>query len=182
MSIVFFSPPSLSLTALPFSVFCLSLCQLWRSPYLLILAWETSILGSQSLRNNIFLDTIPLLQSPPYGTLVTSIFLLSSSPPLHPPSPPSASRLSEPVFCYHYLMPHPGRWTGEKAFSQGGNSYVHMVMIWWGGQARLLLEGLWLALCWPCWAPSTSKKAGVLNQGDPPPSPPCCTHTHTCPP
>lgn len=51
-----------------------------------------------------------------------------------------------------------------------------MVMIWWGGQARFLLEGLWLALCWPYWAPDTSKTAGVLNQGDS--YPPLYAHTH----
>lgn len=33
-----------------------------------------------------------------------------------------------------------------------------------------------MALCWPCWAPSTSKTAGVLNQGDS--APPSHTYTH----
>lgn len=52
-----------------------------------------------------------------------------------------------------------------------------MVMIWWGGQAPFLLEGLWLALRWPCWAQSTSKRTGALNQGDS--HPPAHAYTHT---
>lgn len=55
------SPPPRSSPALhsPSPAFCLSLCQLWRSPYLLILAWETSILGSWARRNCIFWTQSP---------------------------------------------------------------------------------------------------------------------------
>lgn len=49
---------SLLLTAILLSFFVF-LCQLWRASYLLILAWETSILGSQTPCNNIFWTQSP---------------------------------------------------------------------------------------------------------------------------
>lgn len=46
-----------------------------------VFAWKTSILGSWAQRSRIFWSRFPPLQSPPYGTLVTSILLLSYSLP-----------------------------------------------------------------------------------------------------
>lgn len=139
-----------------------------------VFAWETSILGSRAQRSSTFLEPIPPLQSPPYGTLVTSVLLLSSS------LPSITSSSLRTCFLLSLLN------ASLREMDEGENilqrwkflrSYGYDLV----GRSGLIFffffsGRLTVPLRWPCWASSTSKGPGVLNQG----ASALFSHTHLC--